>query len=248
GQLTRVEFFADATARQNNQPGKTVNFTYNSLGLLNHYDDGQTSGDYTYNLLGRLETVTVNYGPFSKSHSYTYGVDGRRKTYTNPEGITYTYGYTPNGDFQSLTIPNEGTIAVTAYRWRAPTEWLFPGGTRLITQTDGLLRAKNTALFDPGNNSKANRVYTYDKENHITGIQTEEGNHLYTLDELYRLTAAAFGDGTQLEDEAYTYDGVGNRLTENGGGTWQYNANHQLETRPENIIYQYDANGHTVSK
>ena len=53
----------------------------------------------------------------------------------------------------------------------------------------------------------------------------EEGSHLYTLDELYRLTAAAYawnatvqqqaeqGATTLPGDEVYRYDGVGNRLS-----------------------------------
>jgi hypothetical protein len=63
--------------------------------------------------------------------------------------------------------------------------------------------------------------------------------HHYTLDELYRLTVAAYqynaalleqaaqGATTLPADEHYSYDGVGNRLTDsadaNGGG-WHYNA------------------------
>lgn len=136
---------------------------------------------------------------------------------------------------------------MSAYKWRAPSEWLFPGGTRITSVTDGLLRPTSTSLLDPGANGKASRVYTYNKENHITGIATEEGQHNYTLDELYRLTAAAFAAETQLQDELYSYDGVGNRLTENGSEAWQYNANHQLETTPA-ATFEYDANGHTVSK
>jgi len=247
GQLKKVEYFADAAARNNNTAGKAVDFDYNALGLLKHYDDQQSVGDYTYDDLGRLKTVTVNYGPFTKSHSYTYDNNGRRKTYTNPEGVTYTYHYTATGDFKSLAIPNEGAITVTDYKWRAPQEWLFPGGTRIRTATDGLLRPQDTALLDPAGNGKASRVYTYDQENHITGIATENGHHTYTLDELYRLTVAAYAIESQLQDEAYTYDGVGNRLTENGSDTWSYNANHQLESRPA-VTYGYDENGHTVSK
>jgi len=69
GQLKKVQYYASATAKQNNTVGKTVDFDYNVLGLLSHYADGQTTGTYTYDVLGRLETVSVNYGPFSKSHS-----------------------------------------------------------------------------------------------------------------------------------------------------------------------------------
>ncbi|MCL4542123.1 MAG: RHS domain-containing protein [Chloroflexi bacterium] len=252
GQVTAVNYYTHEQAKAQNQPGRAVNFEYNALGLLTTYTDHQdgslaSSGSYDYDLLGRPTDVTVNYGPFSKTHSYTYDEDGNKATYTNPEGVTYTYTWTPDGDFQSLTIPGEGTIAVTEYQWRTPVETVYPGGTRIRHDVDGLLRPGETQLLDAADTPRAHRSYQYNRENHITRIDTETGEHLYSYDELYRLIAAQFAEEIGLQSEAYTYDGVANRLTENGEGPWEYNDNHQLLVKP-GATFDYDENGHTIRK
>ncbi|WP_111657251.1 RHS repeat-associated core domain-containing protein [Isoalcanivorax indicus] len=252
GQLIAVNYYASPQAKDQNTPGRTSSFEYNALGLLTAYSDQQdgstvSSGSYAYDLLGRVTEVTVNYGPFSKTHSYTYDQDGRKATYTNPEGVTYTYTWTPDGDFQSLTIPGEGTIAVTEYQWRTPIETVYPGGTRIRHDVDGLLRPGTTELLDAADTPRAYRSYQYNSENHIVRIDSETGEHLYTYDELYRLIEARFAEDMGLQNESYTYDGVANRLTEGGGEPWEYNENHQLISKP-GATFEYDANGHTVRK
>ncbi len=66
-----------------------------------------------------------------------------------------------------MTIPGEGTIAVTGRRWHEPVGWQFPGGTRVHADVDGLLRPRDTRLLDPGDNERARRQYQYNLENHI---------------------------------------------------------------------------------
>jgi RHS repeat-associated protein len=45
----------------------------------------------------------------------------------------------------------------------------------------------------------------------------------------------------------YTYDPVGNRLTNLGSANWTYNTSNELSTRP-NVSYTYDANGNTLTE
>lgn len=75
---------------------------------------------YSYDVLGRLESVTMNFGPFSKSYSYTYDELGLKATYTNPEGVTYTYGFNKNSQFESLSIPGNGQVMVNEFDWNRP--------------------------------------------------------------------------------------------------------------------------------
>lgn len=247
-----MRYYEDQEAHTDGLPGKTVTFTYNALGQLTGYSDGITVGSYEHDILGRLVEVSVNYGPFTKTHSYTWNEDGRKATYTNPEGVTYEYAYTPDGDFLSLKIPGEGSIAVTEYQWRAPLETQYPGGTRIRIDVDGLLRPQDTTLLDVGQSPRASRRYSYNLENHITAIQTESGEHVYSYDQLYRLILAEYAESIGLTDEAYTYDGVGNRLTENQSEPWSYNENHQLllkaATETPTATFEHDANGHTIRK
>ncbi len=59
-------------------------------------------------------------------------------------------------------------------------------------------------------------------------------------DDSSRLTSA---DNPKLDDEAYTYDTVGNRLTAaEVEGNWSYNTNNELLGFAD-VEYVYDANG-----
>jgi RHS repeat-associated protein len=50
---------------------------------------------------------------------------------------------------------------------------------------------------------------------------------------------------TELQTRTkYTYDSVGNRLTDLGSATWSYNSSNELNSRPS-YSYTYDANGNT---
>jgi len=85
--------------------------------------------------------------------------------------------------------------------------------------------------------------YSYDKMDNILTKSTEHGMYSYTYDELYRLIGA---HNPTLEDEAYTYDPVGNRTTAAGiPGEWTYNANNELLGYAD-ISFEYDANGNTI--
>jgi hypothetical protein len=41
----------------------------------------------TYDALNRKLSESVNYGPFSKTYSYTYDARGNKASYTSPEGV-----------------------------------------------------------------------------------------------------------------------------------------------------------------
>ena len=73
----------------------------------------------------------------------------------------------------------------------------------------------------------------------------EHGSFAYEYDGLYRLTSV---DNPVLDDEAFTYDPVGNRLTSSDTtGTWSYNENNELNAYND-TSYEYDANGNMVQK
>ena len=64
-------------------------------------------------------------------------------------------------------------------------------------------------------------------------------------DRLDRLIQANYSD---LPDEEYTYDPLGNRLTSaDTNGTWRYNANNELLGR-DDVAFEYDASGNVVAK
>ncbi|KZX85441.1 hypothetical protein A3715_03715 [Oleiphilus sp. HI0009] len=104
-----------------------------------------------------------------------------------------------------------------------------------------------------------------DLVNNITERQSEHGNYVWEYDSLNRLINADYPDETSLTDylidEAFVYDGVGNRTdyTQGSGDstitqTWDYTGTNQLSeitdsnTPENNTTFAYNANGHTIQK
>ncbi len=92
--------------------------------------------------------------------------------------------------------------------------------------------------------------YTYDAAGNITGKATEHGLYTYAYDQLDQLNQANNPD--PLPDEAYTYDPVGNRLTDSAFTdasaapyTWVYDGRDRLIQRGP-VTYSYDANGSLI--
>jgi YD repeat-containing protein len=192
---------------------KTIDFTYDCAGNLAGYDDGITSATYAYDDQYRKLSETVDYGPFQLTHSYTYYKNGLKQSFTGPDGVTYEYTYDANNQLPAVNIPNLGSITYPSYTWNRPDEVILPGGSRREYDYDPLMRVKSIVAKDPAQNILMNYQYEYDKIDNITAKDTEHGAYEYGYDDLYRLTSA---DNPVQADEAYTYDGVGNRLTAAG--------------------------------
>jgi YD repeat-containing protein len=65
----------------------------------------------------------------------------------------------------------------------------------------------------------------------------------YGYDAIRELLSATQGTTTT---ESYTYDPVGNRLTDLGSASWSYNASNELNPRPS-VSYTYDQDGNTLT-
>jgi len=227
-------------AGNHSTPVKVMNYTYDALGNLTDYSDGNTSAAYTYDDLQRKTHETVNYGVFSLSSTSSYYANGLKKSFTGPDGIAVGYAYDAGNRLGSVTIPGRGQITYNAYQWNNPARVTLPGGTKNDYVYDPLMRLQSITSQDPGNNVIMSRTYGYSPAGNITANNTEHGDYAYQYDSLYRLTQA---DNAAMADEAYTYDGLGNRLTAAGTtGTWTYNANNEL-TGYGDVSVEYDANG-----
>jgi len=67
-----------------------------------------TFATYTYDALGRKLSETVNFGPFTKSFSYSYYKNGLKQSFTAPDTTMYTYNYGDNNELQHIGIPGVG--------------------------------------------------------------------------------------------------------------------------------------------
>ena len=242
GRLVKIEYF---TAQDPDSPVKTVSFAHDAAGNLVSYADGTTSGRYAYDALNRKTEETVDYGPFTKSFSYAYYANGRKKSFTGPDGIPYTYTYDQANRLASIEAPALGTIEYADYQWHRPRQVSYPGGTKRSFAYDPLMRTQRITSTAPDGDVIMDYRYTYGPAGNITTKQTEHGEYRYRYDALDQLVAA---ENPTLPDEAYTYDPVGNRLTSaHVQGPWTYNENNEL-LHYDDVSFTYDANGSTVEK
>jgi YD repeat-containing protein len=247
GKLIEINYLAVST---HTVPAKTVTFTYDAIGNLTGYSDGTTSAVYGYDDLYRKISESVNYGPFTKTNAYTYLKNGLKETHTGSDGITCGYLYDANNQLTGVQVPNLGFITINDYHWNRPASMTLPGGTTKDFSYDPLMRIKQITSKDPGQNVMLNYQYNYDKMDNIKAKATEHGAYVYGYDDLYRLTDV---DNPVQEDEAFTYDQVGNRVTAaNTTGYWTYNDNNELLStpaltgQPDSAVFEYDANGNTI--
>jgi YD repeat-containing protein len=149
GRLTTIRYFSGP---DDQEPVKTVALTYDEAGNLKGYDDGSSSAEYTYDAVYRKTEETVDFGPFAKTIAYTYYGNGLKRTYTDPEGVTYTYAYNANNQLAEVHIPGHGAITYASYHWSQPEKISLPGGSTREYQYDPLMRVKRIGSRDPEQN------------------------------------------------------------------------------------------------
>ncbi|NVK44293.1 MAG: RHS repeat protein [Oceanospirillaceae bacterium] len=267
GQLKQIQYF---TVAASTTAQKTITYAYDLKGRLTQWNDGRFVSDYDYDNNGRLTSVALNYGLFTKNQAYTYYPNGNLKTYTNPEGITYTYQFTQNNELQAITIPGIGQLAYTGYQLSSPAQQILPGGNQLQYNYDDYQRLAGFDLIAANGETLASNTYQHDAEDNIAEFTDAQGIHTLAYNDRYALTHHAIQpitiEGSEAANdefyEEFTYDGVNNRLTEstlkNGElkqASYIYNRNNQLMSSSEiqsgttqNTSYKYDANGALINK
>ncbi|MEW6059526.1 MAG: DUF6531 domain-containing protein [Actinomycetota bacterium] len=243
GQLTGISY-SDAPTTPN------LAFGYDENGNRTSMTDGAGNVSYTYDALNRLTQVTRGadtfvyaYDPASNLTSRTYPDetiiaygydDADRLTGVTTGGLTTEYGYDPASNIATITRPN-GVDQTRSY----------DRAGRLTSISDG-----------DGVTTISSFVYTLDSVGNPTQAATSSETIAYDYDDLYRLILACYTPdcaGQELSGIGYTYDPVGNRLTEirygvSGSTTtaYEYNADDEL-TRTlgpgGGTDYSYDPNG-----
>jgi len=223
------------------QPERSLAYSYDPNGNLASWSDGTRSASYSYDKNDRLVSETSHYAPFTLSHAYSYDAAGHKQTYTGPGGATITYHW-DKGRLTRIELPGQGSITVNSYHWTKPEQVTYPGGTKKIIGYDSLMRPALIQVQDPAELTVMDYRYQYDAAGNITRKSTEQGDYDYQYDSLDRLTQAK----GPSETEGWAYDPNGNRVQDLlNPGTWRYDANDQLTESPLGT-YRYDATGNTI--
>jgi RHS repeat-associated protein len=239
--LTRTDIYEFTGA---GAPFKSIDYFYNEADSLTGYDDGATSAVYSYDDLQRRTSETIDYGPFSLSHSYGYYANHQKQSYTDPAGRTRTLSYDEGGRPTGLDLGEAvGEVAITAYEWQRPTRIVLPGGGSITVGYNGLQQPVSIDARDPGGAPVMQRTYQYRRTGAIQSQTTAEGQIGYNYDPVERLRGAT----SPARDERFVYDFLGNRSPDDGAPAWGYNENNQL-TGTGTITYDYDDHGNMAVK
>lgn len=137
-------------------PSRLISYTRNFRGDLLGYSDGETVKTLTVDAAGRTLQSSTNFGPFTKSHSYTYLGNGLRSSYTAADGVTFQYVWDGANNLQNIVVPDEGPVT-----WNyvpdfpsQPARIIYPGG--------------------------ASQEYTYDAEGHRVSKEAQDGKTYFS--------------------------------------------------------------------
>jgi RHS repeat-associated protein len=232
-----------------------VSYAYDASGQKTQMTDGEGTTLYTYDAGGDLIQASTPRGNFS----YTYDIAGDLLSRTYPNGLRTSYTYDEAGEMEQATVEGETTI----YGYDADGNLhttLHPNGildTRSYDASDRLTSIEGKKADESPFYS---RSYTYDPVgNPLSMTASTTGSNLigwpqgdsstswqetYTYDSRDRLAHACMNESCSRY-YSYTYDGVGNRLsqtTEQGETSYSYDAADEL-TSAGSKNYSYDLNG-----
>lgn len=233
-------------------PTETHTFTYDSsYRVSGNIQATRGTLSYTYTSEDRPLTMAIAGGPTS---TYTYYLDGSLNTLTwSPVAQFFKFTYRLNGQYDVVTFPNGQTRSYS-----------YDDQGRLLHLSNAL-NATNLATY----------AYGYDVDN-LTGLSTVLGRKTsmtasvptqgflnaltkYYYDPLYRLTRVDYPNFTPFSGEvdSWTYDAIGNRLTNTVNGvqaTYAYLKNganplNGLRLSNDGInAYTWDSNGSNLTR
>lgn len=129
------------------QNGRKTTHTHDARGLLTGYDDGTTSATYAYDVNGQKLRETVDYGRFSLTQGCGYHPNGHKTSWTAPDGTVIGFAYMGHRELRELTLPGQGAITMSDFRWTRPQTTTYPGGAIRSQQHDALQRTRQITLW-----------------------------------------------------------------------------------------------------
>ena len=212
----------------------TVDYSYNDEGRVTEIrSEGGHSVSYRYDDYGnRTEVTTRLSGQAPGTTAYTYDALNRLATVVEPDGDTTTYGYDPVGNVASITYPNGVTSSFTYDSVNQLTRIEHRRGGTVLAGYDYTLDGGGRRIrVDHANGDAVS--YSYDSADRL-------------LQETHRNAG-----NVVIFEQVYSYDAVGNRLTQQVTGQAQtalaYDDADKLLT-VGSARFAYDANGRLISR
>jgi len=216
----------------------------NGKGRLCSMIDASGTTSYEYTPKGQVKKETKVIDSVQYITQYSFDMNGNMKTMIYPSGKVITYNYTND---RAISVLNGAATIATNINYKP-----F-GGMSSLTYgngiTGGISYDNQYRVSGITAGTVINLSYpSYDTNGNIQSITNNldpTKNKTFTYDTLDRLsTAAASGIWGSL---GWTYDGVGNRLTENAN-SYAYASNTNKLTSANAISFGYDNNGNTTTE
>jgi RHS repeat-associated protein len=214
--------------------GRTISYQYDDAGNRTAMitPDGKTIA-YTYDFNNLPARITTDLGAFT----FSYDANNRRTTRTLPNGTTSTYSYDQASRLTSIqTTKNSTTIDYTSYTLDNIGNRLTKNQNSVnynytydsiyrLTQATPSSGSQESYSYDsvgnrltkvPDTAPSVNETtqYSYDDENHLTGVTITQGSLVKQLTFAYdpfgrriRKTVSPSGGGSGEETTNYVYDG-----------------------------------------
>lgn len=225
-----------------------------------------SSAALAYDAAGRKTEEALTYpGGTTLSYRYAYSPAGYVTRVTWADGTAIDYAYSGHGQLQTVSIPGEGTISVSEYKWVEPTKITLPGGSSQERTVDGLLFLEELKVKSPSQQTVLSVSNTWGKVQELkaqsrsdtAGVTTTRSSN-YSYDDETRLVEAQADSGGVFgtNTERFTLDGVGNRVAHSKvSGSWIYDANNRLTRIGDGscgqsgvTCYAYDQAGNLTQK
>lgn len=220
---------------------ENVTYTYDSIangsygiGRLASVSTAAARNDYEYNSKGLISKKFTQVGTLLSTTQYTYDAAGSLTGIVYPSGRSLTYVHDTQGRVQSISTKTDANA--TAQTIAANLDYLPFGPVSSYSYGNGLTHTNSYdtdyRLTAVQVGSVLSRSYGYDANdniNAITNVIAATKNQAFGYDALDRLTSATGVYGSL----GYTYDAVGNRLTETVGTT---TATYNYETTSNRLL------------
>ena len=241
----------------------TTSYSYDAVGRMLTAADALAAYSYGYDAVGNLTSQTQVLAGLSATIVLAYQYNAVNACTQVAETIGGTadavteYSYDALGRVGSMTqhgVTGGNAVAEKRVdftydalgRYATLTTFADLAGTQLVATAgysfDDAYRLVGLT-YSKGPTTLASYVYTYDVAGELTSMTTGDGTTDYAHDASGQLSAA---DSDYTDDEAYTYDDAGNRLT-SSDATYTIGTNNQL-LADGTYTYTYDAEGNRTSR
>ncbi|MDH3380509.1 MAG: hypothetical protein OEQ39_26645, partial [Gammaproteobacteria bacterium] len=269
GLLTKITYQRPAGSENTIPLTPDVEIDYDSLGNRTTLDDGSGSTSYSYDELSRLTSETKTFSGLSGSFtlSYSYHINGKLKSVTDPFGAVVNYNDDEVGRTTSIT--GSGYQSVSTYasniKHRAfggikELDYGSGDNSEVSYEYDTRLRVSDYSatsnVLSGGFVRKA--AYDYFDDNRVEvahNLVNDSFDQTFAYDQMGRTTKNEFGTAIDDDEEEVTtysqslqYDGfsqITSRITNVWGGGDGFTATY-ANGRKQNSNWLYDAAGNFI--